>query len=119
MPNNRNAARTAMVAACIAGAGTCAVSACSPAGRSIPAATASPTSAASPSPTAAKGVYGDAVAAAKYWQQQSLEDNCGLVSVADVVGEITGHAPSERQMITLAEKHSVREQPRSDLRATR
>lgn len=53
--------------------------------------------------TAARtGVYGDPAAAAKYWQQQSLEDNCGLVSVADVVGQITGHAPTEQQMIALA-----------------
>jgi len=48
------------------------------------------------------GVYGDPGAAAKYWQQQSLEDNCGLVAVADVVGEITGHAPTEQQVIALA-----------------
>ncbi|BBZ52404.1 hypothetical protein MHEI_41210 [Mycobacterium heidelbergense] len=59
--------------------------------------------AATPSPAATSGVYGDPATAAKYWQQQSLEDNCGLVSVADVVGEITGHAPTEEQMITLAE----------------
>jgi hypothetical protein len=53
---------------------------------------------------ATDSVYGNPAAAAKYWQQQSLEDNCGLMSVADVVGEITGHAPTEEQMVTLAEK---------------
>ncbi len=53
---------------------------------------------------ATDGVYGNPAAAAKYWQAQSLEDNCGLVSVADVVGETTGHAPTEEQMVTLAEK---------------
>jgi peptidase C39-like protein len=53
--------------------------------------------------SATSGMYGDPVAAAKYWQQQSFEDNCGLVSVADVVGEITGHTPTEQQMIALAE----------------
>ncbi len=57
----------------------------------------------SPQATAAGGVYGDPEAAAKYWQEQSLEDNCGLMAVADVVGEITGNAPTERQMIKLAE----------------
>jgi Peptidase_C39 like family len=62
-----------------------------------------PTQAAGPSPTTGAGVYGDPAAAARYWQQQSLEDNCGLVSVADVVGEITGHAPTEQQVIDLAE----------------
>ena len=53
---------------------------------------------------ATDGVYGNPAAAAKYWQEQSLEDNCGLMSVADVVGETTGHAPTEEQMVTLAEK---------------
>jgi hypothetical protein len=53
------------------------------------------------SPTA--GVYGDPAAAAKYWREQSLEDNCGLVSVADVVGEITGNEPTEQQMVRLAQ----------------
>jgi hypothetical protein len=56
------------------------------------------------SPAAGSGMYGNPTAAAKYWQEQSLEDNCGLMSVADVVGEITGHAPTEEQMVTLAEK---------------
>lgn len=56
-----------------------------------------------PAASAAAGVYGDPSAAAKYWQEQSLEDNCGLMAVADVVGEITGHSPTENQMITLAE----------------
>jgi hypothetical protein len=59
---------------------------------------------ATPSPTASGGIYGNPAAAAKYWQEQSLEDNCGLMSVADVVGEITGHAPTEEQMVALAEK---------------
>jgi peptidase C39-like protein len=62
-----------------------------------------PTQAAGPSPSTAAGVYGDPTVAAKYWQQQSLEDNCGLVSVADVVGEITGHAPTEQQLVAMAE----------------
>jgi hypothetical protein len=51
----------------------------------------------------AVGIYGDPVAAAKYWRAQSLEDNCGLMSVADVIGEITGKEPTEQQMITLAQ----------------
>lgn len=56
-----------------------------------------------PSRTTTAGVYGDPAAAAKYWQQQSLEDNCGLVAVADVVGEISGQATTEQQIIALAE----------------
>jgi hypothetical protein len=47
-------------------------------------------------------VYGNPAVAAKYWQEQSLEDNCGLVAVADVVGEITGMAPTEQQVIAVA-----------------
>lgn len=58
---------------------------------------------AGPAPTTASGMYGDPAAAAKHWVAQSLEDNCGLVSVADVVGELTGNAPTERQMLDLAE----------------
>ncbi|OIN80701.1 C39 family peptidase [Mycobacterium malmoense] len=88
-------------------AGVFLVSGCGPATLS--------TSTTNPSPTtggmyvnvtatpAASGMYGNPAAAAKYWQPQSLEDNCGLMSVADVVGEITGHAPTEQQMVTLAE----------------
>jgi hypothetical protein len=53
--------------------------------------------------TTASGVYGDPEAAAKYWVQQSLEDTCGLASVADVVGEVTGNAPTEKQIIKLAQ----------------
>lgn len=56
-----------------------------------------------PAPTTTSGMYGNPAGAAKYWAAQSLEDNCGLVSVADVVGEITGNAPTERQMLDLAE----------------
>jgi hypothetical protein len=61
------------------------------------------TSSALASPASTDGVYGDPVAAAKYWRQQSLEDNCGLISVADVVGEITGNEPTEQQMVALAQ----------------
>lgn len=71
--------------------------------------TTAPTTAGSPAPTTAAspainadGVYGNPAAAAKYRQEQSLEDNCGLVAVADVVGELTGTAPTEQQVIALA-----------------
>lgn len=58
---------------------------------------------AAPVKTIASGVYGDPDAAAEFWQQQSYEDNCGLASVADVVGEVTGHSPTEQQIIKLAQ----------------
>jgi hypothetical protein len=91
------AARTAMAVAFIGLAGVPLVSAC----HSTTASTSSATTS-----TAAAGVYGDPAAVAKYWRQQSLEDNCGLMSVADVVGELTGHQPTEQQMITLAQNTS-------------
>ncbi|WP_244167994.1 C39 family peptidase [Mycobacterium paraffinicum] len=61
----------------------------------------------------ASGVYGDPDAAAEFWQQQSYEDNCGLASVADVVGEVTGHSPTESQIIKLAQHtpSSIRDGP--------
>jgi predicted double-glycine peptidase len=103
-------ARIALVDAFIGLASVSLVSACS---SSHPASAPSPSpvttsralgdSSSTPSPTATPGVYGNPTAAAKYWIQQSLEDNCGLVSVADVVGEITGQEPTERQMIALGE----------------
>ncbi|MFV8315289.1 C39 family peptidase [Mycobacterium sp. 23] len=103
------------LAALIGSVDVVALSACGPATPSTkasPQAQGSTSSASSTTPAAQSnttpttvgraGVYGDPAAAAKYWQQQSLEDNCGLVSVADVVGEITGHAPTEQQVIALA-----------------
>lgn len=105
------ATRTAVAYAIIGLTGVCVTSACTPVTHSAPSLTpstttsAASTSAPSPSasPAAAGGVYGNPAAAAKYWQQQSLEDNCGLVSVADVVGELTGRVLTEQQVITLAE----------------
>ncbi|MGH3633756.1 MAG: C39 family peptidase [Mycobacterium sp.] len=109
------AARNAVVGAFIGMATVSLASACGPATPSAPSTTASPTIASAvnelnenppsaPPPNTASGIYGNPVAAAKYWQQQSLEDNCGLLSVADVVGEITGHEPTEQEIIALAEK---------------
>ncbi|WP_156685598.1 C39 family peptidase [Mycobacterium sp. Marseille-P9652] len=99
------AVRAALACACVAGVPV--VSACSSAPPSTHAATSPVTTATSGTPasanTAADGVYGDPEAAAKYWVQQSLEDTCGLASVADVVGEVTGNAPTETQIITLAQ----------------
>lgn len=107
-------ARRVVVRACIGLAAAPVVSACGSAPPETTAATTSltktvaaqtrpaPTRGADPSATTA-GVYGNPAAAAKHWAAQSLEDNCGLVSVADVVGEVTGDTPTERQMLDLAE----------------
>jgi hypothetical protein len=48
------------------------------------------------------GMYGDPVAAASYWREQHASD-CGEMAVADVVGQITGREPTERQIADLAE----------------
>lgn len=50
------------------------------------------------------GVYGDPAAAAPYWAAQSLEDNCGAMSVADIVGQLTGERPTEAQILIVAEQ---------------
>src|SRR5574337_496183 len=39
-------------------------------------------------------LYGDPGAAAPYWRYQHQED-CGLMAVADVVGQLTGHEPTQ------------------------
>lgn len=48
------------------------------------------------------GMYGDPGKAAQYWEYQSYDNNCALVSVAGVVGQITGHMPAEQEVIELA-----------------
>ncbi|WAC89227.1 hypothetical protein [Mycobacterium sp. Aquia_213] len=48
------------------------------------------------------GLYGDPAAAAPYWRRQHGSD-CGEIAVADVVGELTGRQPTERQITAAAE----------------
>ena len=59
---------------------------------------------ADPSAGTQGGVYGDPAAAAPFWAAQSLEDNCGAMSVADVVGQLTGNRPTEAQILKVAER---------------
>lgn len=47
-------------------------------------------------------LYGNPSRAAQYWQQQSLDD-CAEMAVADVVGEITGRAPAELEILARAQ----------------
>jgi Peptidase_C39 like family len=54
-------------------------------------------------------MYGDPEAAAAYWRYQHQED-CGLMSVADVVGQLTGREPTQlgielRGIFTPSESH--------------
>jgi len=48
------------------------------------------------------GMYGNPSAAAVYWRPQHGGD-CGEMAVADVVGQVSGKEPTERQIIALAE----------------
>lgn len=45
--------------------------------------------------------YGEPATAAQFWREQHTSD-CGELAVADVVGEITGHEPSEQEITALA-----------------
>ncbi len=54
-------------------------------------------------------MYGNPAAAAPYWRYQHQED-CGLMAVADVVGQLTGREPSQigielRGVFTKSEAH--------------
>jgi hypothetical protein len=54
-------------------------------------------------------MYGDPEAAAPYWRYQRQQD-CGLMAVADVVGQLTGREPSQigmelRGVFTKSESH--------------
>ena len=57
---------------------------------------------AGPADAAAGTMYGDPVAAAKYWRYQKYDD-CVLMSSADVIGQVTGKEPSERSVIKKAQ----------------
>lgn len=48
-------------------------------------------------------MYGDPVAAGKYWRYQQYWDDCVLMSAADVIGEVTGSEPSEEDIIDRAQ----------------
>jgi Peptidase_C39 like family len=54
-------------------------------------------------------MYGDPEAAAPYWRYQRQQD-CGLMAVADVIGQLTGREPSQigmelRGIFTKSESH--------------
>lgn len=58
---------------------------------------------AAPAAASAGGImYGDPVAAAKWWRYQTYDD-CVLMASADVVGQITGSEPSEQEIINVAQ----------------
>lgn len=47
---------------------------------------------------AAVGMHGDPAAAAPYWRYQQQDHDCGEMAVADVVGQVTGHEPTEDEI---------------------
>src|SRR5271170_2754614 len=47
------------------------------------------------------GMYGNPAAAAPFWRKQHSSD-CGEMAVADVVGQVSGHEPTEQQITALA-----------------
>lgn len=57
---------------------------------------------AGPADAAAGTMYGDPVAAAKWWRYQKYDD-CVLMASTDVVGQMTGKEPSESAIIKLAQ----------------
>lgn len=48
------------------------------------------------------GMYGDPQGAAPYWRRQH-GSNCAEMAVADVIGEVTGRAPTEQEINAAAE----------------
>jgi hypothetical protein len=48
-------------------------------------------------------MYGCPQRAAQHWARQHEGDDCGEMAVAMVVGQITGHAPSEQEVLDVAE----------------
>jgi hypothetical protein len=59
---------------------------------------------AAPAGAATATTYGDPTGDAKFWAQQSYEDDCGLMAVADIVGRLTGHPVSEADIVSAAGK---------------
>ncbi len=53
--------------------------------------------------TNADGMHGDPAAAAPYWRYQQQDYDCGEMAVADAIGQITGHQPSEDEITATAE----------------
>jgi predicted double-glycine peptidase len=56
-----------------------------------------------PAPHINPGMHGDPGAAAPYWRYQQQDFDCGEMAVADVIGQISGHEPSEDEITAAAE----------------
>ena len=51
-----------------------------------------------PAPNTNSGMHGDPAAAAAYWGYQQQDFDCAEMAVADVIGQISGHSPSEDEI---------------------
>ena len=59
-------------------------------------------------------MYGNPAAAAPYWRYQHGQD-CGLMAVADVVGQVTGREPGRNRHRPTWRVHQKRSPPRPHL----
>lgn len=62
--------------------------------------------------TANAELYGNPDAAAEYWRPQHYDD-CGLMAVADVVGQLSGDMVSEQEIINVAQQTPSQTHPGS------
>lgn len=56
-----------------------------------------------PAPHTNAGMHGDPDAAAPYWRYQQQDFDCAEMAVADVIGQISGHEPTEDEITAAAE----------------
>lgn|GEM_PF-6582101 len=51
-----------------------------------------------PAPNNSSGMHGDPAAAAAYWRYQQQDFDCAEMAIADVIGQLSGHLPSEDEI---------------------
>jgi hypothetical protein len=51
-----------------------------------------------PAPNTNSGMHGDPAVAAAYWRYQQQDFDCAEMAVADVIGQVSGHLPSEDEI---------------------
>jgi hypothetical protein len=51
-----------------------------------------------PAPNTNSGMHGDPAAAAAYWRYQQQDFDCAEMAIADVIGQVSGHLPSEDEI---------------------
>lgn len=55
-----------------------------------------------PAPRVDFAMHGDPAAAAPYWRYQQQEFDCGEMAAADVIGQLSGHSPTEDEITGMA-----------------